>query len=94
MSKTTLNNSYITLKDAKTNEYLKPRIDAFSKMFGYYILSHKLRIWVLARESNIKKIGNLNAYPYQLVLDFFNPIHNKELAKIIDFSKFKELKSM
>ena len=93
-SKLTTPVKYITIKDTRSDENLKPRVEAYSKVLGYYSLSNKLIKWAAARCSKIEKIGNLNAYPYQLVLDFFNPIHNHELAKIIDFSKFKEYKEL
>lgn len=93
-SKLTTPVKYITIKDTRSDENLKLRVEAYSKVLGYYSLSNKLIKWAAARCSKIEKIGNLNAYPYQLVLDFFNPIHNHELAKIIDFSKFKEYKEL
>ncbi len=91
-SKTIANARYIALKEAKVDENLKPRIDSYSKIFGYYSLSNKLLKWAFDRGSEIKKVGNLNTYPYQLLLDFFDPRYNKELSKFIDFSKFKEYK--
>ncbi len=93
-SKLTVPVRYITIKDTRFDENLKPRVEAYSKILGYYSLSNKLIKWAAARCSKIEKVGNLNAYPYQLVLDFFNPVHNHELAKIIDFSKFKEYKEL
>ena len=91
-SKTIASARYIPIKAAKTDENLKPRIEEYSRIFGYYTLSNKLLKWAFDRGSEIKKLGNLNTYPYQLLLDFFDPRYNKELSKFIDFSKFKEYK--
>ena len=91
-SKTIASVRYIPIKAAKTDENLKPRIEEYSRIFGYYTLSNKLLKWAFDRGSEIKKLGNLNTYPYQLLLDFFDPRYNKELSKFIDFSKFKEYK--
>jgi len=75
---------YKSFADLKTDDRLGPDIDIYMKKKGSGPMIQAIMNWASLRGSEIKKDNkSRNLYPYQMVLDYFNPIHNKDILKIV-----------
>jgi hypothetical protein len=77
---------YKSYKELKEDPRLKSDISIYIQKRGDMPLIQAILNWMDSRGSAVKK-GNKkqNLYPYQIVLDYFNPIHNKDITKIVPF---------